>query len=129
MVTFVLFAYRMRDRIHNKPAWKERRKDLRNEGTAAEAVLWKALKHRQILGKKFRRQHGIGPYIVDFYCAESRLILELDGAPHYSPVEDEYEERRTRYLQNLGLKIIRFENREIADNLDGVIETIRQSVA
>ena len=129
MVAFVLFADGMRDRIHNKPAWKERRKHLRNDGTAAEAVLWKALQQRQILGKKFRRQHGIGPYIVDFYCAESRLVLELDGAPHYSPVEDEYEERRTSYLQKLGLRIIRFENREIADNLDGVIESIRQSVA
>ena len=94
-----------------------------------EAVLWKALRHSQILGRKFRRQHGIGPYIVDFYCAESCLVLELDGAPHYSSVENEYEERRTSYLENLGLKIIRFENREIADNLDGVIETIRQSVA
>ena len=118
----------MSDRIHNRPTGKPRRKNLRNAGTAAEAVLWKCRQRRQILGRKFRRQHGTGPYIVDFYCPDSRVIVELDGAAHYSPVENEYEQRRTAYLQSLGLTIVRFENREIADDLEAVVEMIRQAV-
>src|SRR5438128_106676 len=67
---------------YNLPKLKSRRKEMRNHGTAAEAVLWKSLQKRKIAGKKFRRQCGIGPYIVDFFCPECRLIVELDGAPH-----------------------------------------------
>ena len=69
--------------IRNTRSKKTLRQTLRSDGTAAEAVLWKSLQNRQILGKRFRRQHGIGRYIVDFYCPESRLVIELDGDAHY----------------------------------------------
>lgn len=87
--------------------------------TAAECVLWQSLKGRQLFGKKFRRQISIGRYIVDFYCAEARLVIELDGEHHFSITMDEYEAERTLYLEREGLKVIRFENKELYDNLEG----------
>ena len=112
---------------YNTAKQKEFRKKLRNSMTAAECVLWQSLKGRQLLGKKFRRQISIGRYIVDFYCAEARLVIELDGERHFSITMDEYEAERTLYLEQEGLKIIRFENKELYDHLDGV-ETIKQAL-
>ena len=96
--------------------------------TAAECVLWQSLKGRQLVGKKFRRQMSIGRYIVDFYCPEARLVIELDGESHFSITMEEYEVERTRYLELEGLKVIRFENKELYDNLGGVLETIKQAL-
>jgi len=115
----------MSEHIFNRKHLKTRRKELRTEGTAAEAVLWKQLHKRKLAGKKFRRQQSIGPYIVDFFCPECRLIVELDGAPHYGILDDNYEAERSAYLEQLGLKIIRFENRIILHNLEAVLETIQ----
>src|SRR5262249_11761454 len=70
---------------------------------------------------------GIGRYIVDFYCPEARLVIELDGESHFSITVDEYEADRTKYLQQEGLRVIRFENKELYDNLEGVLETIKQA--
>src|SRR6516162_2433432 len=89
--------------IFNLPRQMDRRKKLRNEPTAAEYVLWQTLKGSKVLGKKFRRQCGIGPYIVDFYCPECRLIIELDGAPHQTVGVDKYEGERNMYFARLGL--------------------------
>ena len=118
----------MPSKVYNLPAKKQFRKTLRNSLTPAEAVLWKSLQRRQLLGKKFRRQAGIGRYIVDFYCAESAIVIELDGAAHFSVSIDEYESERTHYLEQQGLKVIRFENKEIYDNLEGVLETIKANL-
>jgi len=115
----------MSEHIFNRKHLKNRRKELRTEGTAAEAVLWTHLQKRKLHGKKFRRQQSIGPYIVDFFCPECRLIVELDGAPHYGILDDNYEAERSAYLEQLGLKIIRFENRIILHNLEAVLETIQ----
>src|SRR6516162_2622042 len=87
------------ERVRNRLENKEFRKILRRESTAPEAVLWNSLKARQVLGKKFRRQAGIGPYIVDFLCVECGLVIELDGDAHYSFNIDEYEDKRTAYLE------------------------------
>jgi very-short-patch-repair endonuclease len=115
----------MSDEIFNRKPLKSRRKELRTKGTAAEAVLWKHLQKR-MLGKKFRRQESIGPYIVDFYCPECRLIVELDGAPHVGFLAGEYDDDRTKYLEQYGMKIIRFENRVLYDSPEAVLETIKQ---
>ena len=88
--------------IFNHRSKKDGRMELRNSGTAAEAVLWKHLQRSQLLGKLFHRQVSIGRYIVDFYCPECRLIIELDGAAHFSILKEEYEAERTRYLEGLG---------------------------
>jgi very-short-patch-repair endonuclease len=113
-------------RVRNPLENKEFRKILRRESTAPEAVLWNSLKARQVLGKKFRRQAGIGPYIVDFLCVECGLVIELDGDAHYSSNIDEYEDKRNAYLEKQGLRVIRFENREIAEDLDFVLEKITE---
>ena len=117
-----------RSGIYNTRSNKNFRKQLRNSLTAAEAVLWQNLKRLQLLGKKFRRQVSIGRYIVDFYCPEARLVIELDGDRHFSITIDEYEAQRTKYLEEEGLRIIRFENKELYDNLEGVLETIKEAL-
>jgi very-short-patch-repair endonuclease len=119
---------RRRSGTYNTAKQKEFRKRLRNSMTAAECVLWQSLKGRQLLGKKFRRQISIGRYIVDFYCPEARLVIELDGEGHFSITIDEYEAERTRYLEQEGLKVIRFENKQLYDNLEGVLDTIKQAL-
>jgi very-short-patch-repair endonuclease len=110
-------------RIHNRNQKKSKRQELRNSATVAEATLWKYLQGRRLEGRKFRRQHSIGPYIVDFYCPECRLVVELDGQPHNELIADLYETERTNYIELLGIKILRFENRLIFEALEPVLET------
>lgn len=107
---------------------KQRRSELRNALTPAEAVLWKSLQRSQLDGKKFRRQHSIGPYVLDFYCAEDRLAVELDGQEHFELIGSEKDASRTAYLNRLNIRVLRFENCWIFENLDGVLETIRQDL-
>jgi len=106
---------------------RARRRELRNSLTPAEATLWKFLQRSQ-LGKKFRRQHGIGRYIVDFCCPECRVIVELDGSPHSSEIVAEYDARRTEDLEKLGFRVLRFENRMVFEHLDSVLAAIRQEL-
>ena len=117
-----------RSGTYNIRARQTLRKKLRNSATSAEAVLWTHLRQRQLLGKKFRRQESIGRYIVDFYCPECRVVVELDGSPHSSFTMVEYEAERTRYLEGRGLKVIRFENRIVFENIESVLETIRDAL-
>jgi very-short-patch-repair endonuclease len=74
----------MKEKIHNVKQLKERRKQLRNSLTSAEAKLWGLLKDSQLENRKFRRQHSVGPYILDFYCPSEKLCIELDGEIHYT---------------------------------------------
>ncbi|MFS4416165.1 endonuclease domain-containing protein [Maribacter sp. 2307ULW6-5] len=115
----------MPKKLHNHKYLEGFRKQLRNNPTKAESQLWKALQRSQLKGRKFRRQHSIGNYIVDFYCTRERLIVELDGEYHANPVNEEYDLNRTKYLQSLGFKILRFQNYLVFDQLDMVLETIK----
>jgi len=117
-----------RSGTYNTRSNKKFRKELRNSLTATEAVLWQSLKGSQFLGKKFRRQVSMGRYIVDFYCPECGLVIELDGARHFSITIDKYEAERTRYLEAEDLRVIRFENKELYENLEGVLETIKRAL-
>ncbi|HEX7599855.1 MAG TPA: endonuclease domain-containing protein, partial [Polyangia bacterium] len=85
-----------------------RRRALRGRATDAERLLWRLLRMRQFLGLKFRRQHPLGRYIVDFYCAERRLAVELDGGQHFTVEGQAYDRRRTAYLAALGIRVVRF---------------------
>ena len=105
---------------------KPLRKRLRRALTPAEAALWSLLGKSRLQGRKFRRQHSIGPYVVDFYCAQERLVIELDGAAHDSARRVDHDRNRTRFLEELGLRIVRIENREVFDNPDGVLAYIAQ---
>src|SRR5438552_19188504 len=112
----------------NTPPLKARRRELRNDPTPAEAILWQHLRRRQILGKKFRRQYSIGRYIVDFFCVECDIAVELDGVPHFQELKVDYEAERTAFLESLGIQIIRFENRIVYENVEAVLETIREAI-
>lgn len=114
----------MSNRIHNKIQVKDKRKFLRNNLTPAEATLWKSLQQKK-LGRKFRRQHSVGKYILDFYCPSERLGVELDGEDHYSDAGFEYDQGRTAYLEDLNIRILRFENKEVFEDLAGVLEKIK----
>jgi very-short-patch-repair endonuclease len=97
---------------------------LRSNMTGQETRLWSRLRARQLQGLKFRRQHGIGPYIVDFYCPERSLIIEVDGASHADADQIPKDQLRDRYFQSLGLHVIRYINDDILKNLDGVLEDL-----
>jgi very-short-patch-repair endonuclease len=101
----------------------ERARTLRQTATAAERRLWWRLRARQLGGLKFRRQHGIGPYVVDFACLECGLVVELDGGQH--ALQSRAETRRTAFLNAEGYSILRLWNHEVFRNLDGVLEAIR----
>jgi very-short-patch-repair endonuclease len=104
-----------------------RRRALRQRATNAEKVLWDLLRARQFVGLKFRRQHSVGPYIVDFYCAASRVAVELDGGQHFTMEGQVYDERRSAYLASHGIRVLRFSNRELFEELNGVLELLRRA--
>ena len=119
----------MNKRTHNQLQQKELRRELRINGTIAEATLWQMLKSRQIEGFKFRRQFGIGPYILDFYCPELRLCIELDGQPHFTPEGYEYDLHRTEYLNRFhGIQVMRFENKDVFCYPENVLSEIRHMI-
>ena len=117
-----------RDEIFNKKRQTPTRKFLRNNAPEAERELWSKLKGSQVLGYKFRRQYGIGSYVVDFYCADMSLVIEVDGETHVTDDELEYDRNRQKEIEGLGLKVLRFTNRDVFDNLDGVLQTIGEKL-
>ena len=102
------------------------RKELRNNSTPAEAALWDMLKNKQLEGRKFRRQASIEHYIVDFFCPSERLIIELDGAVHNHPAVAENDMHRDERLSSMGYTVLRFENKEVFNMPEHVLDEIRQ---
>ena len=90
--------------------------------TPAEQLLWIKLRSKQCHSFKFRRQHAIGPFIVDFFCPEQLLVVEIDGDVHAEKTQRTKDRQRERYLRSLGLQVIRYTNDEVLNNLDGVLE-------
>jgi very-short-patch-repair endonuclease len=117
----------VRERVHNIEPLKENRRKLRRNLTPAEARLWSFLQGSLLEGRKFRRQHSVGPYILDFYCPAERLCIELDGNAHFSERAYEYDTTRTEYLRSVGITVLRFENRNVFENTEGVLEEIRKN--
>jgi len=113
-------------RVFNRKYLKPRRKHLRNNSTEAEILLWTYLKGKQLNGRKFRRQQSISNYIVDFYCPEEKLVVELDGDFHFDEEVKKYDKERTNCINNLGIKLIRFENQEVIYNLETVLKSIEK---
>jgi very-short-patch-repair endonuclease len=99
---------------------------LRQNQTAAEKILWDALRNRKLANHKFRRQHPVGPFIVDFFCNAANLVVEVDGAVHDLPEQKEYDQDRESYLRNLGLRVLRFRNEEVICELERVLHEIEQ---
>jgi len=114
----------MKKPYSNRPELKFNRKNLRNNSTSAETSLWEYLKNKKLQGRKFRRQHSLGNYIVDFYCSEERLIIELDGDYHGEYYRIELDRKRDEELESMGYRILRFENRFVFQDPDYVISRI-----
>ena len=103
----------------------QKARKLRQSSTDAERRMWSALRDRRLIRYKFRRQHPVGNFIVDFACTEQRLVIEVDGGQH---ADDPTDARRTAWLQNQGWKVIRFWNNDVLTNTTGVIERILQAL-
>jgi very-short-patch-repair endonuclease len=99
---------------------------LRHNQTQAETRLWQALRMHQLKGIHFRRQHAIGPYIVDFVAPKHKLIIELDGSQHME--QQAYDAERTAYLESKGYRVLRFWNNEVMENKDGVLQIILEAI-
>ena len=85
------------------------------------------MQNRKLEGRKFRRQHSIENYITDFYCPEERLVVELDGQVHYNEAAQDYDNRRTEVLNNLGIRVVRFENKMVFENPEQVLQEIKDN--
>ena len=99
---------------------------LRVNQSDAEKKLWRAIRANQVFGAKFKRQGPVSPYIVDFYCEEANLIVEVDGGQHMERIEE--DEVRTQFLERRGNRVVRFTNIDVLTNLEGVLEVIGQRV-
>ena len=104
------------------------RRSLRTSPTTPERILWGRLRRRQLQGFKFRRQHPVGDYVLDFYCLERKLAVEVDGDSHYVASGPAHDEGRTIVLAREGIRVLRFTNIEVVAELDGVIEAIIQGL-
>jgi len=113
------------DRPHNRPYLQTFRTKLRRRLTPAEAILWKALQGSKLDGRKFRRQHSVGDYILDFYCDSERLAVELDGQVHRNDQAEASDYKRKLFLNRLGIKVIRFENFQVFEDSEHVMARIR----
>jgi len=102
---------------------------LRHAVTDAEARLWHHLRNRQLGGHKFRRQHPFPPYVLDFYCAEVALVVELDGGQHRDEEGIRSDAARTRFLAARGLRVVRFSNIDVLTNTEAVLEAIRKAAS
>ena len=109
------------------PPILERAREMRHTPTPAEATLWHALRNRR-LSYKLRRQHPIDRFIVDFYCAEAKLCVEVDGDSHLEPAQQEYDAARTTYLEKLGYQVIRFTNHDVRRSIYTVLDEIVEVV-
>ena len=111
-----------------RPTTEQRKfaKQLRRDQTDCERLLWQRLRNRQLGGFKFRRQYPLPPYVLDFYCAELRLAVELDGGQHYADTALLRDERRSRFLLEQGIGVLRFSNREVALQMPEVLAEIRR---
>lgn len=114
------------NKLHNRKDLVSNRRHLRNNMVQAEIILWSRLKGKALLGLKFRRQHSVGNYILDFYCPLLKLGIELDGQTHENSFD--YDNKRQVYIESLGIRILRFNNIDIYNGLELVLEEIaRQS--
>lgn len=111
--------------VYNNKYLKTTRQSLRNNLTKEETILWNHLKNNK-LGYKFRRQHSIGQFIADFYCAEKKLAIELDGSQHLD--NREYDKERTEYFESLDVRVVRFWNSEVNNNIEGVVMRVKSEL-
>jgi very-short-patch-repair endonuclease len=115
---------RKQRRWRTTPVLQTRARQLRHEQTAAEAQLWEYLRDRQLKGYKFRRQYPIDRFIVDFYCPEEKLIIEIDGTVHQN--QQEHDQERTEILEALGYRLRRYTNEQVKQHLPDLLQEISE---
>ena len=116
-----------KDKVFNKKEYKQRRQALRNNMTEPEKRLWQILRNEQ-MGVKFRRQHGVGDYIADFYCPALKLVIEVDGDSHFSKEALDYDKIRDDFMLSLDIVTIRLKNDDVMQNIEGVYQYVRQQI-
>lgn len=110
--------------LHNRTPLEQKRRTLRKNSTKAKRILWSKIKNSK-LGHQFRRQHSIGPFIVDFYCPKLRLIIEVDGWVHWEGMQPHKNEKRQQYLEKFGFTVVRFTNDKVLDDTEGVLYNLQ----
>ena len=120
-----VWMYMSANKIHNLKVMKSRRKQLRNNASKAEILLWEYLKESQLAGRKFRRQHSIKYFVLDFYCPSEKLNIELDGDSHNPKDQIIYDIERDEFLSVLDIKVIRIKNERVLSNIAEVLEEIK----
>jgi len=115
--------------LFNKNSLILRRRQLRSKMTNAKLLLWSELKNKKVQGYRFKRQFSIDSFVVDFYCPKLKLVIEVDGNIHLKKEEIKYDDYRQNKLQALGLKVLRFTNTEVINNLEIVLEKIKASLS
>lgn len=115
--------------IFNQPQYKKRRQELRQQPSSAEARLWWYLQNRRFYGFKFRRQQGIGQYVVDFYCPKLRLAIEVDGDSHFEPDNIVNDKHRQQWIEDLGIRVVRFTNNEVLEDTFGVLSSLKMFIS
>jgi len=111
-------------KLYNRASEKAKRQQLRRNMTKAEFMLWQKLKGKQLEGVKFRSQYGVGWFVVDFYCTELKLAIEIDGDSHFQDGVQEYDQERQAFIESIGIKVLRVTNDDVYKNLEGVLERI-----
>ena len=111
-------------RIYNRTPHKAKRQRLRNDATKAERLLWWRLRGKQIDGMKFRRQYGVGEFVIDLYCPAAKLAVEVDGESHFDPASRLRDDKRREFIELFGIRVLRFTNPQVYEQLDAVIEEI-----
>jgi 5-methyltetrahydrofolate--homocysteine methyltransferase len=114
--------------MHRGTDFQERARDLRHNPTNGEQLLWSKLRAHRMDGHKFRRQHVIGSYIVDFVCLKARLIIEVDGDSHFEDGREAADAQRDAYLASRGFKVLRFGNNNVLTNISGVAGAIAEEL-
>ncbi len=107
----------------------QRARDLRQQSTDTEHLLWRALRSRRLQGHKFRRQHVVGPYILDFYCPAAKLAIEVDGGGHAEPEQQAHDQVRTRFIEARGIRLLRFWNHDVLRLPEAVLGEIDRALA
>ena len=114
--------------IRNDPLLKQRRRELRRNQTEAEKTFWMHVRNRQFYGMKFFRQYSTGPYILDFYCPELKLAIELDGGQHTQDDKQEYDAVRSAYLKVQGINVMRFWNHEVLNDAESILTMMAEKI-
>ena len=113
---------------YNKSSEKEKRRKLRQNQTNAEELVWRYLRNKQMLGYKFKRQYSIDHFVIDFYCPELKLAVEVDGESHNNPEQGEYDIKRQKYLEKFNVKFVRIKDEDLIGNPNQALMKIENAI-